>query len=93
MKTLESKNSGHSSGGFPGRPVRVDNEFLGGAVVEIFVSGGRIVKGYQRGIHGLGDLDLFGNFVAFRALPTLPIVIGGILVIAGGVIITFWRPT
>jgi small multidrug resistance family-3 protein len=32
------------------------------------------------------------NFVAFRALPTLPIVIGGSLVIAGGAIITFWKP-
>jgi small multidrug resistance family-3 protein len=32
------------------------------------------------------------NFFAFRALPTLPILIGGALVIAGGAIITFWRP-
>jgi hypothetical protein len=32
------------------------------------------------------------NFVAFRALPTLPIVLGGSLVIAGGAIITFWKP-
>lgn len=32
------------------------------------------------------------NFVAFRALPTLPIILGGSLVIAGGTIITFWRP-
>ena len=32
------------------------------------------------------------NFVAFRTLPTLPIVLGGSLVIAGGVIITFWKP-
>jgi hypothetical protein len=32
------------------------------------------------------------NFVAFRALPTLPIVVGGTLVVAGGAIITFWRP-
>ena len=32
------------------------------------------------------------NFVAFRALPTLPIVVGGALVIAGGAIITFWKP-
>jgi hypothetical protein len=31
-------------------------------------------------------------FVAFRALPTLPIVVGGSLVIAGGAIITFWKP-
>jgi small multidrug resistance family-3 protein len=32
------------------------------------------------------------NFLAFRALPTLPIVLGGALVIAGGAIITFWKP-
>jgi len=31
------------------------------------------------------------NFVAFRSLPTLPILVGGTLVIAGGAIITFWR--
>jgi hypothetical protein len=33
------------------------------------------------------------NFLAFRALPTLPIIFGGLLVIAGGAIITFWKPT
>ncbi len=33
------------------------------------------------------------NFIAFRTLPTLPIVVGGVLVIAGGLIITFWKPT
>ena len=32
------------------------------------------------------------NFLAFRTLPTLPIVLGGALVIAGGAIITFWKP-
>jgi hypothetical protein len=32
------------------------------------------------------------NFVAFRSLPTLPIIVGGALVIAGGAIITFWKP-
>jgi small multidrug resistance family-3 protein len=32
------------------------------------------------------------NFVAFRTLPTMPILVGGVLVIAGGAIITFWRP-
>ena len=32
------------------------------------------------------------NFIAFRTLPTLPIIVGGALVIAGGVIITFWKP-
>lgn len=30
------------------------------------------------------------NFIAFRAVPTLPIVCGGALIIAGGGIVTFW---
>jgi hypothetical protein len=32
------------------------------------------------------------NFIAFRTLPTMPILVGGALVIAGGAIITFWQP-
>ena len=32
------------------------------------------------------------TFFAFRTLPTVPILVGGSLVIAGGMIITFWRP-
>ena len=32
------------------------------------------------------------NFVAFRTLPTMPILVGGGLVIAGGAVITFWKP-
>ena len=32
------------------------------------------------------------NFIAFRALPTLPVLCGGTLVVAGGLLITFWRP-
>jgi small multidrug resistance family-3 protein len=33
------------------------------------------------------------NFIAFRTLPTMPVLIGGALVIAGGAVITFWKPT
>jgi small multidrug resistance family-3 protein len=32
------------------------------------------------------------NYLAFRSAPTLPMMVGGSLVIAGGAIITFWRP-
>ena len=32
------------------------------------------------------------NFAAFRSLPTTPIVVGGALIVAGGAIITFWKP-
>jgi hypothetical protein len=31
------------------------------------------------------------NFMAFRSLPALPVWVGGALVVAGGLIITFWR--
>jgi small multidrug resistance family-3 protein len=31
------------------------------------------------------------TFVAFHKLPTLPIIVGGALVIAGGLIISFWK--
>jgi small multidrug resistance family-3 protein len=32
------------------------------------------------------------NFVFFRTMPTVPIIVGGALVVAGGAIITFWKP-
>lgn len=32
------------------------------------------------------------NFIAFRSLPSMPILVGGALVVAGGAIITFWKP-
>jgi hypothetical protein len=32
------------------------------------------------------------NLIAFRAWPTLPITIGGGLIIAGGAITAFWTP-
>jgi hypothetical protein len=32
------------------------------------------------------------NYVAFRSLPTTPIVLGGSLIVAGGMIVTFWKP-
>lgn len=32
------------------------------------------------------------NFIAFRTVPTMPILVGGALIIAGGALITLWRP-
>src|SRR5471032_3342504 len=31
------------------------------------------------------------NFVAFRSVPTLPILLGGALIIAGGSLVTLWQ--
>lgn len=32
------------------------------------------------------------NLIAFRTLPNLPVMIGGTFIIAGGLIVTFWKP-
>lgn len=31
------------------------------------------------------------NYIAFKSVPSLPILVGGTLVVAGGLIITFWK--
>ena len=31
------------------------------------------------------------NYIAFKSVPSVPILVGGTLVIAGGLIITFWK--
>lgn len=32
------------------------------------------------------------NAIAFRSFPTMPVLVGGALVIAGGAIISLWKP-
>ncbi len=32
------------------------------------------------------------NFIVFKTLPTLPIMTGGVLIIIGGLLVTFGRP-
>jgi small multidrug resistance family-3 protein len=32
------------------------------------------------------------NFVFFKTVPTLPTLVGGAFVVAGGAIITYWKP-
>ncbi len=31
------------------------------------------------------------NYIAFRTIPSLPIIIGGTLIVAGGLIVSFWK--
>jgi len=71
--------------------------FLGGAVLLLGYASflnlapldfGRVVGLYLATLFVVWQVI---NFIAFRSLPTLPTVIGGAFVIAGGAIITFWR--
>ena len=31
------------------------------------------------------------TFFAFRTLPTVPVMLGGTLIVAGGLIVSFWK--
>jgi len=76
--------------------------------VALFVGGGGLLFGYGSFLNaapvefgrivGLYIATLFVvwqiiNFVAYHTLPTLPVWLGGALVVAGGLVITFWRST
>ncbi len=32
-----------------------------------------------------------GNYIAFKTVPTLPVIIGGMLIVTGGLMVTFWK--
>jgi hypothetical protein len=79
----------------------------GAARIALYLAGAALLFGYGSFLNlapiefgrvvGLYIATLFVvwqviNFVAFRTLPTMPIWVGGGLVIAGGIIITFWQP-
>lgn len=31
------------------------------------------------------------SYITFKSLPSLPVIVGGLLVVSGGLIITFWK--
>jgi small multidrug resistance family-3 protein len=79
----------------------------GPARVGLFMTGAMLLFGYGSFLNlapiefgkvvGLYIATLFVvwqvvNFIAFRSLPTLPILVGGALIIGGGAIITYWKP-
>jgi drug/metabolite transporter superfamily protein YnfA len=49
---------------------------------------GRLIGAYVAVFFVVGQVI---NLVAFRTVPTLPIVVGGLFIIAGGTIITLWQ--
>jgi len=82
-------------------------QHVGAARVALFLAGAALLFGYGSFLNlapiefgrvvGLYIATLFVvwqviNFVAFRTFPTMPVLVGGGLVIAGGAIITFWKP-
>jgi hypothetical protein len=82
-------------------------DHVGPTRLGLFLAGALLLFGYGsflnlapvefRRVVGLYIATLFVvwqliSFIAFRTLPTMPILVGGALVIVGGAIITFWQP-
>jgi hypothetical protein len=82
-------------------------EHAGAARVGLIVTGALLLLGYGFSLNlapvpfarvvGLYIATLFVmwqviNTIAFRTRPTLPIMVGGSLIVIGGLIVTFWRP-
>lgn len=77
------------------------------ARVALFALGALLVFGYStllnlaplefREVVGLYIATLFivwqiVNFAFFRTTPTVPVVVGGALIVVGGAIVSFWKP-
>jgi small multidrug resistance family-3 protein len=76
-----------------------------GARVGLFLAGGALLFGYGLFLNlapveferviGLYIATLFVvwqivNFAAFRHIPTLPVLLGGAMIMMGGCVVTFW---
>jgi small multidrug resistance family-3 protein len=74
--------------------------------IGLFVLGAALVFGYAtflnlaplefREVVGLYIATLFVvwqaiNFAFFRTLPTLPVLVGGALIVTGGLLVSFWK--
>ena len=82
-------------------------DHAGPARIALMVVGAALLFGYGVGLNlaplafgqvvGLYIATLFTvwqvvNLVVFRTFPTVPTAVGGTLIIAGGLIVTFWKP-
>ena len=78
----------------------------GAARLALFLLGAALLAGYGTFLNlaplefgqvvGLYIATLFVmwqiiTFIAFRTLPTVPIMLGGILIVTGGMIVSFWK--
>ncbi|HKQ09933.1 MAG TPA: hypothetical protein VJS85_01980 [Rhizomicrobium sp.] len=81
-------------------------EYAGPARIALFLLGTALVAGYATFLNlaplefgqvvGLYIATLFVmwqiiTFLFFRTLPTAPILAGGVLIVAGGLIVSFWK--
>ena len=74
----------------------------GRAKLAYFVIGACLLFGYSAStsfekVAGIYIATLFVmwqivSFVAFRTIPSLPTLVGGVLIVGGGLLVAFWQP-
>lgn len=77
-------------------PARVLLMLAGGVTLSLYglslnlapLDWGRLIGAYVATFFVMAQLI---NLVVFRTAPTLPILVGGLFIVAGGAIITLWR--
>ena len=82
-------------------------DHAGAARIALMVAGGLLLLGYGSFLNlapvdfgrvvGLYIATLFVvwqliNYLVFHAVPTLPTLVGGALIVGGGAIVTYWTP-
>jgi small multidrug resistance family-3 protein len=81
-------------------------DYRGLARIGLAVAGAALLFGYGTALNlapvefnrvaGLYIATLFVvwqvvSFIAFRSIPSPPLLVGGALIVAGGLVVTFWR--
>ena len=81
-------------------------EHAGLARIGLFLAGAALLAGYGTCLNlaplefgkvvGLYIATLFVvwqviSFLAFRTLPTVPVMLGGLMIVCGGLIVSFWK--
>ncbi|MGH8101260.1 MAG: hypothetical protein ACREIW_08175 [Chthoniobacterales bacterium] len=78
-------------------PIRVSLALIGAILLLGYATSLNLAPIEFRHVVGLYIAVLFVvwqiiNFIFFRTLPNLPILVGGTLIVIGGLVVTFWKP-
>jgi drug/metabolite transporter (DMT)-like permease len=80
----------------PSLPLRIALFVLGGALLTAYGTSLNLAPVAFAAVTGVYIATLFvvfqiTNYIFFRTAPTLPVFVGGALIVAGGLIVSLWR--
>ncbi|ADV81469.1 hypothetical protein [Terriglobus saanensis] len=80
----------------PSLPIRIALFVFGGALLTAYGTSLNLAPVEFAAVTGMYIATLFvvfqvTNYLFFRATPTLPVLVGGTLIVTGGLIVSLWR--